>query len=62
MQQIRHIEQALFLPKLDEGNLWIRAVMPPTITLEAGMYTVDPRRNLELSAGPDRVFRTRPRR
>src|SRR5262245_57265212 len=26
-----------FLPKLEEGNLWIRAVMPPTITLEAGM-------------------------
>jgi len=25
-----------FLPKLEEGNLWIRAVMPPTITLEAG--------------------------
>ena len=29
-----------FLPKLEEGNLWIRAVMPPTITLEAGMETV----------------------
>src|SRR3954451_10840025 len=29
-----------FLPKLEEGNLWIRAVMPPTITLEAGMDTV----------------------
>src|SRR5512140_2359669 len=28
------------LPKLEEGNLWIRAVMPPTITLEAGMDTV----------------------
>src|SRR5256885_1974425 len=26
-----------FLPKLEEGNLWFRAVMPPTITLEAGM-------------------------
>ena len=25
-----------FLPKLEEGNLWIRALMPPTITLEAG--------------------------
>jgi cobalt-zinc-cadmium resistance protein CzcA len=25
-----------FLPKLEEGNLWIRAVMPPTISLEAG--------------------------
>jgi cobalt-zinc-cadmium resistance protein CzcA len=29
-----------FLPKLEEGNLWIRALMPPTITLEAGMETV----------------------
>src|SRR5437763_17239 len=29
-----------FLPKLEEGNLWIRAVMPPTITLEAGLETV----------------------
>ncbi len=29
-----------FLPKLEEGNLWIRAVMPPTIALEAGMETV----------------------
>lgn len=29
-----------FLPKLEEGNLWIRALLPPTITLEAGMETV----------------------
>jgi cobalt-zinc-cadmium resistance protein CzcA len=29
-----------FLPKLEEGNLWVRAVMPPTITLEAGMEAV----------------------
>src|SRR5207247_10147429 len=29
-----------FLPKLEEGNLWIRGVMPPTITLEGGMETV----------------------
>ncbi len=29
-----------FLPKLEEGNMWIRAVMPPTIALEAGMDTV----------------------
>jgi cobalt-zinc-cadmium resistance protein CzcA len=29
-----------FLPKLEEGNLWVRAIMPPTITLEAGMETV----------------------
>jgi cobalt-zinc-cadmium resistance protein CzcA len=26
-----------FLPTLEEGNLWIRANMPPTISLEAGM-------------------------
>jgi cobalt-zinc-cadmium resistance protein CzcA len=30
-----------FLPTLEEGNLWIRASMPPTISLEAGMPTVD---------------------
>jgi cobalt-zinc-cadmium resistance protein CzcA len=27
---------AEFLPALEEGNLWIRATMPPTISLEAG--------------------------
>src|SRR6202158_4956707 len=26
-----------FLPTLEEGNLWIRASMPPTLSLEAGM-------------------------
>src|SRR5690242_1175095 len=30
-----------FLPKLEEGNLWIRALLPPTITLEAGRDTVN---------------------
>ncbi len=25
-----------FLPRLEEGNLWIRATLPPTISLEAG--------------------------
>jgi cobalt-zinc-cadmium resistance protein CzcA len=25
-----------FLPKLEEGNLWIRATLPPTISLDAG--------------------------
>ena len=30
-----------FLPALEEGNLWIRATMPPTITLEAGMPIVN---------------------
>jgi heavy metal efflux system protein len=30
-----------FLPTLEEGNLWIRASMPPTISLEAGSPIVD---------------------
>ena len=30
-----------FLPVLEEGNLWIRATMPQTISLEAGMPVVD---------------------
>ena len=30
-----------FLPALEEGNLWIRAAMPPTISLEAGMPIVN---------------------
>src|SRR5215831_6108028 len=30
-----------FLPTLEEGNLWIRAAMPPTISLEAGIQVVD---------------------
>ncbi|WP_163454985.1 efflux RND transporter permease subunit, partial [Escherichia coli] len=25
-----------FLPKLEEGNLWIRATLPPTISLQEG--------------------------
>ena len=25
-----------FLPKLEEGNMWVRALLPPTITLPAG--------------------------
>jgi cobalt-zinc-cadmium resistance protein CzcA len=29
-----------FLPHLEEGNLWIRASMPPTISLEAGTPVV----------------------
>src|SRR5947209_2843815 len=35
-----------FLPKLEEGNMWIRALLPPTITLDAGMSTVA-RRDIE---------------
>ncbi len=35
-----------FLPALEEGNLWIRASMPPTISLTAGMPIVDRMREL----------------
>ena len=37
-----------FLPALEEGNLWIRAAMPPTISLEAGMPIVDKIRTMLL--------------
>jgi heavy metal efflux system protein len=37
-----------FLPTLEEGNLWIRASMPPTISLEAGMPTVNKIREILL--------------
>lgn len=29
-----------FLPALEEGNLWVRATLPPTVSLEAGHATV----------------------
>jgi cobalt-zinc-cadmium resistance protein CzcA len=35
-----------FLPALEEGNLWIRATMPTTISLEAGMDKVDRMRQI----------------
>lgn len=35
-----------FLPALEEGNLWIRATMPPTISLEAGMSSVTRMRHI----------------
>jgi len=35
-----------FLPHLEEGNLWIRASMPPTISLEAGMKYVTRMRDI----------------
>lgn len=39
-----------FLPALEEGNLWIRASMPPTISLEAGMkYATDSRHSAQSS-------------
>ncbi len=38
-----------FLPALEEGNLWIRATMPPTISLEAGMPIVNRLREILLT-------------
>ena len=38
-----------FLPALEEGNLWIRATMPPTISLEAGMPIVNRLREILIS-------------
>lgn len=35
-----------FLPALEEGNLWIRASLPPTISLEAGSDSVHRMREL----------------
>jgi cobalt-zinc-cadmium resistance protein CzcA len=35
-----------FLPKLEEGNLWIRATLPPTISLEEGNTYVNEMRRL----------------
>jgi len=35
-----------FLPALEEGNLWIRATMPATISLDAGMGKVDRMREI----------------
>ena len=35
-----------FLPKLEEGNLWIRATMPTSISLEAGSPYVDRMRRI----------------
>ena len=37
-----------FLPTLEEGNLWIRATMPPTISLDAGMPFVTKIRDILL--------------
>ncbi|MBV8538432.1 MAG: efflux RND transporter permease subunit, partial [Alphaproteobacteria bacterium] len=38
-----------FLAHLEKGNLWIRASMPPTISLEAGMDTVTKLRQILMS-------------
>lgn len=37
-----------FLPALEEGNFWIRASMPPTISLEAGHTVTDRMREILL--------------
>jgi heavy metal efflux system protein len=37
-----------FLPTLEEGNLWIRASMPPTLSLEAGVPLVERMREILL--------------
>jgi heavy metal efflux system protein len=44
-----------FLPKLEEGNLWVRALLPPTITLDAGMATVARMRDVIKSYSPVRT-------
>jgi len=44
-----------FLPKLEEGNMWIRAVMPPTIALDAGKDTVARIRDVIRSYPPVRT-------
>jgi cobalt-zinc-cadmium resistance protein CzcA len=44
-----------FLPKLEEGNMWIRAMLPPTITLEAGMTSVARIRDVIRSYPPVRT-------
>jgi cobalt-zinc-cadmium resistance protein CzcA len=38
-----------FLPALEEGNLWIRASMPPTVSLEAAMPYVTKMREILLT-------------
>jgi cobalt-zinc-cadmium resistance protein CzcA len=38
-----------FLPHLEEGNLWIRVTMPPTISLEAGMPVANRLREILLN-------------
>ncbi|HKS60684.1 MAG TPA: CusA/CzcA family heavy metal efflux RND transporter [Xanthobacteraceae bacterium] len=44
-----------FLPKLEEGNMWIRAMLPPTVTLEAGMTSVARIRDIIRSYPPVRT-------
>src|SRR5213082_790889 len=41
-----HLLGLEFLPKLEEGNLWIRATLPPTISLQEGNAYVNEMRKL----------------
>ena len=41
-----------FLPKLEEGNMWIRASFPPTISLEAGVDVTNKIKNVIRSYPP----------
>ena len=51
-----------FLPKLEEGNFWIRATMPTSISLEDGNGYVNRMRKImrELSRGGHRRLAARP--
>jgi heavy metal efflux system protein len=44
-----------FLPKLEEGNMWVRALLPPTITLPAGVDAVARMRKILMSYAPVRT-------
>jgi heavy metal efflux system protein len=44
-----------FLPKLEEGNMWVRALLPPTITLPAGVDAVARMRKIIMSYAPVRT-------
>ena len=44
-----------FLPKLEEGNMWVRALLPPTITLPAGVDSVARMRKILMSYAPVRT-------
>jgi cobalt-zinc-cadmium resistance protein CzcA len=41
-----HLLGLEFLPKLEEGNLWIRATLPPTVSLQEGNSYVNEMRKL----------------
>jgi cobalt-zinc-cadmium resistance protein CzcA len=49
-----HLLGLEFLPKLEEGNLWIRATLPPTISLQEGNSYVNDMRKL-IAARPEIV-------